>query len=240
MLPVDFFKACKHNPTGECCLAEEYMLIAGICSLLRPRTILEIGTCYGVGTITLLAGTLNAGQKGVHITSIDILLDRRRERIKANFEAAKLANPNCKFVEFVQADSREILPEFVADGRRFELVFLDGDHSDPTVSTDWDNVSKLTDFVILHDTTQFVALRELVNRLRASEEFDILEFSAYPFGHQMLNHPRRKGWALRDDAMPGVSLVRRRSSLGTWSDADACPESIRTILQDSGYLEPPL
>ena len=89
----------------------------------KPHTILELGTCLGVGTSYLSSASPTAA-----ITTIEG--SRTLSNIaKQNFETWGLSN-----ITTLHANFDELLPKVLASSSPFDLVFIDGNHRyEPTL-----------------------------------------------------------------------------------------------------------
>lgn len=110
---------------------------------INAKKILEIGTCGG-GTAAALAST------GAEVVTMDIVdgspYPWETPEYKAEF-------PNAK-VKFVQGDSRPwYTPPRVQDN--YDLVFIDGDHTDFSQYTDFKNYALMGKVVACHDINQW-------------------------------------------------------------------------------------
>jgi len=203
---------------GEGCLVEEYLFLRGLALLLGPQRILEVGTSCGVGGLMLLDGASAFGRTA-RLTTIDITRHDAFERNLAQFPHLR------ERIERIVAPSDQALPELIAAGRKFDLVFLDGDHSAAQAQRDWEHVQNLADRFVLHDTDQMPGCRGLVERIRAAGGYDVLPLT-YACGHQIFHgvvaegraydgiyHQQRLVWnkSLRG---PGLTLVQRRRDTG--------------------------
>ena len=92
-----------------------YALVVGT----DARRILEIGTSDGTSTLAFLKG---AHETGGHVTSIDLSDVPVAEALVDKFDLRK-------HVTFVRGSSLDVLPSFRRDGREFDLILVDGDHS---------------------------------------------------------------------------------------------------------------
>lgn len=180
---------------GKGCFAEDYLLLAGIVANLKPRTILEIGTSTGLGSVVLASAfekanvtTIDPNQKGVD-GNIRLLPDVRKR------------------IKFVQGTSDRLLVKFRESSTQFDLVFVDGDHSRQQAGKDWANTQSLTSTWIFHDTTQFTGLQWLMQVIRATNNYDVFQFLSAP-GHR--KHPKWK----RERFITGMTLVQHRGQLG--------------------------
>lgn len=200
---------------GEGCLIEEYLFLRSLALLLQPARILEVGTSCGVGGLMLLDGASAFGRQS-ELTTIDV---RRDDAFETN--AALFLHLQDRITRVV-ASSDRALAELARRGRRFDLAFLDGDHSAEQAKRDWENAQPLGDKFVLHDTDQMPGCRALVERIRSTQQYDVLSF-AYPLGHQVFRnlpaedklydgiyHQRQLGWNTADRG-PGMTLVQRRT-----------------------------
>ncbi|MHC4697373.1 MAG: O-methyltransferase [Planctomycetota bacterium] len=199
---------------GEGCLIEEYLLLRALAVLLKPERILEVGTSCGVGGLMLLDGASAFGRRAC-LTTIDI---KRQEAFESNVAQF----PHLKDrIERIVGTSDTVLPALARDQGRFDLVFLDGDHSPEQVARDWRNVQPLSDMYVLHDTDQMPGCRDLVAEVRKMGNFDVLSLS-YPLGHQVFRgveaegriydgiyHQQQLGWNTAARG-PGLAVIRHR------------------------------
>lgn len=156
--------ACVSPETGQ--------LIHALVRNIRPRTVIETGTCHGASTIWIAAAlSMNAAASGsgevlpvIHtfdnfLPPSDPQLARmplhigREAQVRERFERAGVSS----FVRVHVGDSAERLtqagPELITRGG-VSLAFLDGDHSPEGVARDFAAVEPLLDpeaFVLLHD-----------------------------------------------------------------------------------------
>jgi predicted O-methyltransferase YrrM len=121
-------------------------LMGGLIATRGYRAILEVGTLLGYSTIHLAEA---AGDDG-HVESIDI---RKPERTWGSGETVKeLHRTTIRLIEesglarritLHAGNSADILPEMVLDGRSFEFIYIDGDHSRGAVTLDFINAANL-------------------------------------------------------------------------------------------------
>ena len=106
---------------------------------MKPRSVLEIGTHIGASTVHLASAMLldRAVGAGNTLTSVDVAkvndpVERRWEKFGARYSPAELINKAgaASFVEFIHGPSLEFLRN---SNRKFDFIFLDGDHAAPTV-----------------------------------------------------------------------------------------------------------
>lgn len=103
--------------------------------LATGADVLEVGSAFGYSTVALglVARSVVAVDPHQWLNSFDALLDNL---------AAYDVTGRC-VVEMRRADSRTVLPELLAEGRRFDLVWIDGDHAAPVVAQDVANALRL-------------------------------------------------------------------------------------------------
>ena len=218
----------------ENCLCEEYLFFSGLGALLRPETILEVGTELGLGLAALYTGArqpvLEDGKsvwKAPRVTTIDQELDM--VGVRQTLAACKIPEED---IEFIKGDSMEVLPQLVQKKRWFDLVLMDGSHEEPFVSSDWEFVSRLSHFFILHDSTQKPAVGQLVQGLHTVPEYEVFEFNAYRFGTV---YDRTGGDRIAKRGIPGITLVRRRRSFGVKDSAALLGGVEAAYLSEVGY-----
>src|SRR5262245_33312900 len=124
---------------------------------LKPDSILEIGTNVGASTL-FLAAALMRGKSPERLVTVDIVDVNNGE--EAYWRAARLSRSPREsiralgaeaLVKFVQEDSLRFLDHTEA---QFDLIFLDGDHTQETVYQEIPkalNALRQEGFIILHD-----------------------------------------------------------------------------------------
>lgn len=109
---------------------------ATLSELALGREVLEVGSAYGFSSITMaLGGATSILTVDPHAGECVNSGQRLRENIDA-YDVARIVKP-------MVGRSEEILPALVAKRRRFDLVFIDGDHSVEVVRQDAENGWKL-------------------------------------------------------------------------------------------------
>ena len=110
---------------------------------LHSKKILEIGTCAG-GTAAALASS------GAEVTTMDIQYlgpyPWETEEYKKEF-------PNAK-VKFLQRDSRNFMGAQdvrLPNEEKYDLVFIDGEHSNLSGYMDWKQYGEMGKVIALHD-----------------------------------------------------------------------------------------
>lgn len=90
------------------------------------KTVLEVGSAYGYSSIAMAL----SGGRVLAVDPHQAL--NSSAAMTANLDAYGVADR----VDIRCADSRQALPELAAEGRRFGLVWIDGDHEAPMVIHD--------------------------------------------------------------------------------------------------------
>ncbi len=109
--------------------------------LARDKRVLEIGSAFGGSTIAMASTAREVVAVDPHQWipgSVDVL--------RANLAAYGLTN-----VRIVQELSFTYLPALIAAGEKFDLVYIDGDHSGAAVALDAANARQLAPVLAFHD-----------------------------------------------------------------------------------------
>jgi len=107
---LETYAAANNVPISQ---PETLRFIEVICSIAKPRKILEIGTAIGYSAIAIAELSSE-----IHIKSIEKSEDMAK-LAKENIAAAKLDNQ----IEVITGDAKDILPEFADND--FDLIFMD-------------------------------------------------------------------------------------------------------------------
>jgi predicted O-methyltransferase YrrM len=106
---------------------ERGAFIANLCRAERPSATLEVGMAWGLSTLHILAAL--AEIRGSEPGAPHVVMDP--------FQVARYGNAALRLVrevgaeamlEFYPEPSEIVLPRMLANGRQFDLVFIDGDH----------------------------------------------------------------------------------------------------------------
>ena len=84
-----------------------------ILSVLKPKTVLEVGTGIGYSTLTILDSVPKA-----KVLTVDL----NEDRIKRAEEFVKRAGFN---VTFLKGDGLDVIRELLAEGKSFDFIFVD-------------------------------------------------------------------------------------------------------------------
>ncbi len=100
-------------------------LLAEVCRSARPRATLEVGMALGVSTLTILEALLEGGP----MASRHVVIDPFQQSQWRNAARRSLRLLGVEeLVEFYEESSLAVLPRMVGEGRRFDLIFVDGNH----------------------------------------------------------------------------------------------------------------
>ena len=188
----------KRASWGKGCFIEDYILLTGIVAMLKPKTILEIGTSTGLGAV-VLANAAKQWRKDCNVYTIDVSQKSGKNNLR-------LVPGIADYITFYEENTNSILPKWIKENRRFDLCFLDGDHSYRQANRDWNNLQYLTNTWVLHDTTQHQGLQRLVATIRENKAFDVFQFASAP-GHRYKPDLTKEGF------ITGMTLVQKRSNL---------------------------
>ncbi|MHC4456532.1 MAG: CmcI family methyltransferase [Planctomycetota bacterium] len=180
------------------CFLEDYVLLYGVLSMIKPNKILEIGTNHGLGAV-VLAKAASFLSESAHVTSIDI----DQSKAKSNLH---LIDGIENKITFIEENANTILPELAKKNQWYDFIFIDGAHDYEQASQDWKNCSVLSDTFAFHDTTQFTGLQQIIRELRYTNEFDIFQFASPP-GHRIKPELRKETFST------GLTLVQRKTKL---------------------------
>jgi predicted O-methyltransferase YrrM len=87
---------------------------------LKPKSVLEIGTGWGISGTAFLENGVN------DYTTIDPNLDAEYGRLAVGqIKSVAKAGQN---IEFINGRAENICPGMIAAGKKFDLVYIDGDH----------------------------------------------------------------------------------------------------------------
>lgn len=183
---------------GEASSLEEYAFLYGFAALLRPKTMLEIGTSTGLGTTALLAGASICGEKP-QLTTIDI----QSYPFKDNM--AKILDIDYQ-IDAIIGKSEDILKELVDKESFFNLCLIDGGHDYQTVSKDWYYARHLSEIFLFHDSDSEEGVSQLIDEIKKDPGFSVISFDYKP-GHKL---DEQTGEWYKVLVSPGFSIVKKR------------------------------
>jgi predicted O-methyltransferase YrrM len=135
------------------------------------RRTLETGLGYAVSTLFICEGLLANGPEGRHVA-----IDPRLPNSHADAGLRTLAEAGVReLVEFYAEESQIVLPRLLADGRQFDLAFLDGNHRFEGVFLDLVYCGRLVrpGGIVCADDAQLPAVRRAVGFCLANLEWTV-------------------------------------------------------------------
>ena len=163
---------------------------------LRPEVIIETGTFEAQGAYALAAAA-SANNNNARVFTFDYdgdptttLPDAAWNELKSirqsTLDLIQRQFPNCK-VEFVEGDTREILPRFLEERQlKWDLFFQDSMHFHVGILSEW------------------TAMRAYASK-RAVAIFDDIN-EDHPFAQWFKSHEAQKGWVTRSTGPKRVPL----------------------------------
>ena len=159
---------------GNACTPEEYAFLGALVRLTAPRTVVEIGTSTGIGTLVMAAALLDAGASPdgpPPLTTIDLPLGHATfaDGLARNRAAVERSVPAvARLIDYRIGESHAVLDTLIAEGRQADLVFIDGGHSEAIVRGDWERALALQPrIVVLHDTIHLADVARVTGELAA-------------------------------------------------------------------------
>ncbi|MEM9302232.1 MAG: class I SAM-dependent methyltransferase [Pseudomonadota bacterium] len=178
--------------SGEGSTHQDYLFLYGLVALLQPRRILEIGTNTGVSSIVM---TLAAREVGIRCEIDTIDPDEvRTATARTQFVAHGVSDQ----IRVHSGPSGRILPTLA--GNRYDLAFVDGDHTYEGCRDDLAAVRAMTDWIVVHDTQHMPGVRRAVEEFSAAQSILI----DCPRGQQYTHS--QVVW----QSAPGMALIRVR------------------------------
>ncbi len=99
--------------------------LADLARKLAPRATLEVGMGWGLSTLHLLEGMLQAG--GVHQPHV-IMDPFQHSNLHGGALRAIREASAMELIEFHEVPAEIHMPKLVEQGRKFDFIFIDGDH----------------------------------------------------------------------------------------------------------------
>jgi predicted O-methyltransferase YrrM len=157
------------------------------------KSTIEVGLAYGVSALFICQGLVMNGDDGARHT----VLDPNQATRFANCGLQALARAGvAPMVEHHPEESQIALPRFVAEGRRFDLAFVDGNHRYDAVFLDLIHLGRLVrgGGIIFLDDYQLPAVSRAVSFCVTNLDWTVENISTPDAHHQ---------WAvLRSPAKP--------------------------------------
>jgi predicted O-methyltransferase YrrM len=134
----------------------------------RARSTFETGLGFGISTLFICEGLLANGPEGRHLATDPYqfkgLPGHQTTYVGVGLEILEDAGVR-DLVEFHAAESQIVLPRLLAEGRRFDLAFLDGNHRFEGVFLDLVYAGRLLKEggIVFVDDTQLPGVRRAVD-----------------------------------------------------------------------------
>jgi predicted O-methyltransferase YrrM len=186
------FEELKNTYTGEGSTLGDYKFLYGFVSMIRPKTIFEIGTNRGGSAIAMAMALRDEGLDKSRIVSVDIN-EGCLEHAKKHLEQLGLL----KYVDLRLGDS-----SLVWGYPGFDVVFIDGDHTYEGSLADFNNVRTRSKYILIHDNAQSEGSRKLVKTIKLRGAYEVLDLNEGQPGVQ---------WSLGEQvchAFPGFAIVK--------------------------------
>jgi predicted O-methyltransferase YrrM len=128
----------------------------------------ETGLGFGISTLFICEGLLSNGPDGRHVAvdpfQFSGLPSHRTTYVGVGLQILEDAGVR-ELVEFHAEESQIVLPRLLAEGRRFDLAFLDGNHRFEGVFLDLIYAGRLLKqgAIVFADDTQLPGVRRAVN-----------------------------------------------------------------------------
>lgn len=153
------FKDLLQLTVGSGGTIEGYIFLYGLVSLLKPSTIVEIGTNYGIGSIVMALALKENNLKG-YIYTYDI-----------SKECLKMA-----YAQYIQMDVQNYINFNLGTSNKvrelkahFDLAFVDGDHTYEGVKKDFENLKNISDYIVFHDTDICGGVKKFTDELEGEK-----------------------------------------------------------------------
>ena len=141
---------------------------------------LETGLGFGISTLFICEGLLANGPEGKHVAidpfQLSKLPGHRTEFVGVGLQVLEDAGVR-DLVEFYAEESQIVLPRLLADGRRFDFAFLDGNHRFEGVFLDLIYAGRLLEqgAIVFVDDTQLLGIRRAIDFCVANLEWVIAD-----------------------------------------------------------------
>ncbi len=137
IIDLDVGRGCKGAFTKA-----NYIFLYGFVFYLRPHNIIEIGSSFGVGTVTMALALKESKTPG-HIYTYDIdtnavsmvKLHSKQMKVDTIISSSVGTSNNVKELKI----------------KRFDLAFIDGSHRYEGVMKDFNNLKNICNYIIFHD-----------------------------------------------------------------------------------------
>jgi len=153
------FEDIKKLNTGMGCTIEDYIFIYGLITLLKPKTIVEIGTNTGASAIVMGLALKENNIDGT-IYTFDISEVYRKIALK---QIMKMELEG--YIKSLLGNSDKVKEISL----EYDFAFIDGDHTYEGVKKDFENLKDISDYILFHDTQNCDGVKRFINELRGEK-----------------------------------------------------------------------
>jgi len=181
---MDRFHDIKQLDTGIGSTIEDYIFLYGFISLMRPASIVEIGTNQGVSAI-IMASAIKENNIAGHVHTYDI-----NKHMIAN--AQKQIN---------EMHLREFVTTYIGGSElvtgQYNIAFIDGGHTYKDVERDYDNLVEKSQWILIHDSQHLPEIRKFVTDILDKEKLIIESNFATVYSKGRLQRKQQfPGWTI--------------------------------------------
>jgi len=189
---MERFKDIIKLNSGIGCTIEDYEFIYGLTALLRPRTIVEIGTNTGVSSI-VMALALKENNIDGKIYTFDISKDW--------IEVARKQIKEMKLEIYINSFLGNSSHARHLNIREYDLAFIDGDHTYEGVKKDFENLKDRAKYILFHDTQSCEGVTKFISELKGEK---------LSFKRKIRGNVYNMGEFKTSASFPGFTLWRRK------------------------------
>lgn len=151
---------------------ERGILIHSMIAKFKLESYLEIGFGRGFSAVCAAKALYDIGSPGKVVTVDPIVDEKHMQMMSQVFPKEWLQK-----IEFHKGTSAEVLPGLLQkEGRRFDFVYVDGDHRAPAVQADWDMVKGSWDKFCLFDDYHYPDKKEA--DIECAQVIDAIDWSS--------------------------------------------------------------
>ena len=142
-----------------------------LAKLATGRRVLDIGSAFGYSTVSM-------GLTACRVTTLD-----RHDGFPGTLEALRSHVREYGLdgrIEILVGDSTVLLPQLISEGRQYDLVFVDGNHTAPFVRSDCEAALRLCvsgGYIAVHDygEDELPDVKQVVDEMFAGQPFELTE-----------------------------------------------------------------
>ena len=168
----------------------DYAFLYGLIALLRPKTVIEIGTNTGVSSIVMASAMQEFNIQG-HIHTYDISI----KYVEIALKQYKQYNVEKYISSYITTVDECLI-------KHSDFTFIDGNHTYKGVSKDFKKLSQISDYILFHDTQSCDGVAKFIKELKGTGELiNIINRPKNP----VYNKGKLTNWA----NFPGITLWKR-------------------------------